>query len=276
MLDKLIKEVEKPELYKKTEGAFWDDEHISKQMLKAHLNPDFEGASRKKDFISKSAAWIAATIPPVSYPDLLDIGCGPGIYAEHFTKAGYHVTGIDFSRRSINHAIQSARQQELNITYLYQNYLNMELNQEFDGAAMIYCDYGALSQTDRKILMDKVCHHLKPGGKFLLDVFSTTYYENFQENQTWEHHPHGGFWNPGEHLALTGRYKYPDHITLEQTTILSAKDKRTYYLWNTCFTPRQLKKEAEQSGFKTHSIYSDISGTPYTESSPTIAILLEK
>ena len=28
-----------------TEGEFWNDEHISMQMLKAHLNPEFDGAS---------------------------------------------------------------------------------------------------------------------------------------------------------------------------------------------------------------------------------------
>ena len=58
MLNKIIQSLEKPLLYQKTAGAFWNDEHISKQMLKAHLDPEFEGASRKLSFIDKSAAWI--------------------------------------------------------------------------------------------------------------------------------------------------------------------------------------------------------------------------
>ena len=37
---------------------FWNDEYISEQMLKAHLDPEFDGASRKLDFIEKSVAWI--------------------------------------------------------------------------------------------------------------------------------------------------------------------------------------------------------------------------
>ena len=43
----IINAIEKPTLYEKTKVAFWDDPYISKQMLKAHLAPDFEAASRK-------------------------------------------------------------------------------------------------------------------------------------------------------------------------------------------------------------------------------------
>ena len=43
MYQELRKAIERPPLYKKMAEAFWDDAYISKQMLKAHLDPDFEG-----------------------------------------------------------------------------------------------------------------------------------------------------------------------------------------------------------------------------------------
>ena len=43
MLERMRMALEKPPLYTKSKGAFWNDEYISKQMLKAHLNPEFEG-----------------------------------------------------------------------------------------------------------------------------------------------------------------------------------------------------------------------------------------
>lgn len=96
MYDNLLTIFEKPSLYKKMEIPFWDDEHISLQMLKAHLNPEFNGASRKLDFINKSADWITRIVRPSEFNELLDIGCGPGIYAERFAQFGYSVTGIVF------------------------------------------------------------------------------------------------------------------------------------------------------------------------------------
>ncbi len=113
MFNAMTKILERPALYKNTEVAFWNDEYISKQMLKAHLDPEFEGASRKLKFIEKSVAWIKEIVPPSSYPLLLDIGCGPGIYAERFTGIGYQVTGIDFSIRSIDYGQNSAIKQGL-------------------------------------------------------------------------------------------------------------------------------------------------------------------
>ncbi|MPW26146.1 methyltransferase domain-containing protein [Alkalibaculum sp. M08DMB] len=276
MFNSISKILGRPPLYTKTEVAFWNDEHISKQMLKAHLDPEFEGASRKLKFIEKSIARIKEIVPPLDYPLIFDIGCGPGIYAEKFSQEGYQVTGIDFSKRSIDYAKKSAIQQGLNITYLYQNYLDMDLNTAFDFSTMIYCDYGALSTSDRQTIMSKVYHHLKPGGKFLFDVFSMAKYNAFQEKQIWEICHNGGFWREDKYLELKGCYKYSDNVTLEQTSIISNGEMLSYYIWDTCFTQETLVKEAKESGFKVCEVFGDVAGSSYQKDSFTIAILLEK
>lgn len=268
--------LEKPPLYTKTKIPFWDDEHISKQMLKAHLDPDYEGASRKLSFIEKSVCWIKNTVPSASYKRLLDVGCGPGIYAEKFAQEGYQVTGIDFSRRSIEYATNSAKEKNTDICYLCQDYLKLDLNKSFDFATMIYCDYGALSTEDRKTILRTVYNHLRPGGRFLLDVFSTTQYDQFEERQAWEHYENGGFWSKDPHFAFHGCYKYPEHATLEHTAVVSQNANRNYYLWNTYFTKEALVKEAAAIGFQVCGLYGNVAGEIYREDSSTIGILLEK
>ena len=276
MNSNIIIALERPPVYTKSKGEFWNDEHISKQMLKAHLNPEFDGASRKLDFIEKSVSWIVELVSPSSYPFLLDVGCGPGIYAEKFTQMGFHVTGIDFSNRSINYANQSALKKKLEISYLYQDYLKMDLEERFDFATMIYCAYGALSTKDRQVILSKIYHHLKPGGKLLLDVFSMTKFYRFQEKQTWEVCHTGGFWRADEYIALNGFYKYLDNVTLEQSSIISKQEISTYYLWNTYFTKEFLTSEVQNSGFKVCKVFSNVAGDVYRAESDTIAILLEK
>jgi len=268
--------LKRPELYQETSIPFWDDEYISKQMLKAHLDPEFNGATRKMNFIQKSAEWIARTVPPKDHPLLLDLGCGPGIYGEFFAKSGFQVTGVDFSSRSINYAKKSAAEKKLNIDYICQNYLSLELNHTFDFAVMIYCDYGALSPEKRKIILKQVYEHLKPGGKFLFDVFSLNKYDSFQENQIWDIHESNGFWREDEYVELKRGCKYPENVTLEQYVIISKTEASVYYLWNTCYTENTLIKEAEESGFKVCGTYADVSGSPWKKESPTIAVILEK
>jgi len=89
VFDNLKKYATKPVLYAPSTSAFWDDEHISKGMLQAHLNPNWEAASRKHDFIDKSVNWIAGVAPPTEFKFLLDLGCGPGLYSERFSSAGF-------------------------------------------------------------------------------------------------------------------------------------------------------------------------------------------
>ena len=266
----------KPPIYTKTKVEFWNDEYISEQMLKAHLDPEFEGASRKLAFIEKSVAWIKEIVPPSDYPLLLDLGCGPGIYAEKFTQMGYHVTGLDFSKRSINYATQSAFDKQLDISYLYQNYLELDLKKSFDFVTMIYCDYGALSTNDRKTLMSKIYQLLKPGGKLLIDVFSMKYFRDFQELQTWGICHKDGFWRADEYIELNGNYKYSGDVTLRQTSIITKNDIIPYYIWDTCYSKESLVQEVESYGFKVCGIFGDVAGSIYQDESDTIAILLQK
>lgn len=242
--------LQKPPLYQKSEAEFWNDTYISQQMLQAHLDPDFEGASRRKKFIEQSAAWIQEVVPPDKYTNLLDIGCGPGLYAEEFTKEGYQVTGVDFSRRSIDYAIQSAKDAGLAITYLYKNYLSLHLDQKFDFCTLIYCDYGALSTDDRAAVMKTVYEHLKPGGMFLLDAFTKAKFQKFEEGKTWNLCTGNGFWREEAHLEISGSYKYQDCVTLKQTLILTEQETIPYYIWDTYFTKEMLTDEAERAGFR--------------------------
>lgn len=265
-----------PPLYTRTEGPFWDDPYISAQMLKAHLDPDFEGASRKHSFMEASAAWISRVAPPSLFPTLLDLGCGPGLYAERFTLKGYQVTGVDFSERSIAYARRSAEKHGLSIDYHNQDYLRLRLGQTFDLAVMIYCDYGALAPDDRRRVMTTAYEHLKPGGKLLLDVFSMVSYHGFRESQTWELCEGNGFWRREPHLLLQHSRRYPDRVTLDQTAVITDSDFAVYYLWNTYFTEENLTREAEDAGFQVCGVYGDVAGAPYTERSPVLALLLEK
>lgn len=266
----------KPSLYTKTQGKFWNDEYISAQMLKAHLDAESDGASRKLSFIEKSVKWIGEICPSASFGELLDVGCGPGIYAERFDKLGYTVCGIDFSARSIDYAKQSAEKRNLNIKYVYLNYLTMDFNEKFDLATMIYCDYGALSTEDRKLLLSKIYASLKKGGRLLLDVFSMKRFNDFKESQTWSLCKKDGFWRADEHLTLMGGYKYGGNVTLDTYVVVSQKGVQNYYLWDTYFTAESLSKEMEKAGFCVLNVFGDVCGSKTDEQSDTLAILVEK
>ena len=155
MLKDLFTYLEKPAVYTKSTCTFWDDEHISKGLLEAHLNPGLEAASRQHDFMDQSVEWISKIAPSSGYANLLDLGCGPGLYAERLAKKGYHITGIDFSKRSIHYARNKAAESGQDIRYIYQNYLDLDYDHEFDLVTLIYCDFAVLSDLDRASLLKR-------------------------------------------------------------------------------------------------------------------------
>lgn len=277
MINKLLEYSKRPELYTPSSAKFWDDEHISKEMLKAHLDPTLEAASRSHDFMDKSVEWIQTIASPESNKNVLDLGCGPGMYAQRLSCKGYSITGIDFSKRSIEYAKGQAEKQGHNIKYIYMNYLEMDYNDEFDLVLLIYCDFGALSHKQREILLHKIYSAMKVGGKFIFDVFTPKNYEGEQESNDWYLNQGSGFWKPETHLCLQTHYIYEDNIRLNQYVIIDHENKiDVIRVWDRCYTKEMIRAELEKAGFKNIKIYSDVSGKVYDEESKTMCIVVEK
>ncbi|MFW6679760.1 class I SAM-dependent methyltransferase [Lacrimispora sp. AGF001] len=276
MFNQLSDYSKKPKLYAPSTGKFWDDEHISKGMLEAHLNPDWNAATRKHDFVDKSVRWITSIAPPAQFQQLLDLGCGPGIYAERFRKAGYTVTGIDFSKRSIEYAQEQTLLNKSNIQYFYQNYLTIDDTEQFDVITLIYCDYATLSITDRLILLSKVYQALKPNGKFIFDVFTPLMRK--AENHTWYNCEESGFWNENPHICLNSVYQYDDEDNTElvQSIVLTKDTINCYNIWDHYFTKEKLISEIKPVGFNTFEFYGDIAGQEFSDTGETICGVFTK
>lgn len=276
MFSRLSDYLVKPELYASGTGAFWDDDYISKKMLEAHLNPEWDAATRKKDFVEESVKWITSIARPAQFPQLLDLGCGPGIYAELFHKAGYTVTGIDFSKRSIAYAQEQTLLNKSNIQYFYRNYLTIDYHEQFDVITLIYCDYAPMSVTDRLILLEKVYRALKPSGRFIFDVFTPRMRK--AENHSWYYSEKNGFWSDQPHVCLDSVYQYDDedNTELRQSVVLTEHSVKCFNVWDHFFTKKKLTAEFQTAGFKSFEFYGDVAGREYSDAGETICAVLTR
>ena len=280
MYTKLMTLTSKPELNSVSANslyqALWDNEHISKGMLEAHLSPNGDAASRNHAFLDKSVNWIAELAPPTEYTKLLDLGCGPGLYAERFTETGYSVTGVDFSTRSIEYAKEQSILNGSNIEYHYQNYLTMDYTHQFDVITLIYCDYTALSITDRLTLLKKVYQGLKPNGKFILDVFTPRMRR--EENHSWRYYENGGFFSEKPHLLLEAVYQYDDDdkTELRQHIVITDEGVDCYIVRGHFFTKESLVSEIQPIGFNMLKLYDDVAGKEFSGTGETICGVFTK
>ena len=86
-LDELIDLQKQPAVFTAGELEFWTDPYIAKQMLKTHLDPNVDLASRRPETIQRTVAWILKMTGLKVGDALLDLGCGPGLYAERFAQS---------------------------------------------------------------------------------------------------------------------------------------------------------------------------------------------
>lgn len=273
-LEQIIQLQSKPEPFTPGEPLFWDDPYISQQMLSAHINPNNDLASRRPEKIERSVNWLISQMNLYQNSKLLDLGCGPGLYAAQFAKKGIQVTGVDYSRRSIDYARQVAQEENLNITYHYQNYLTFDEREQYDAAVLIYGDFCPLSPSQRSQLLKNIKQALKPGGYFALDVTTPHHRKKYGVKNGW-YATDKGFWKPGPHLVLDEGFDYPDQdIFLDQSIVIEPNHKISVYRnWFQDYTKERITKELAAGGFQVEGVWSDLMGTPYAEDTDWIGVV---
>lgn len=260
-----------------TADDLWTDEHTSEQMLKYHLMEDVDISSRKTEFIEQSVDWLAEHFKINENTNIADFGCGPGLYATRLAKKGAHVTGIDFSKRSIQHARETAAKENLNISYVNQNYLEFKTEDRFDLIIMIMCDFCALSPAQRKQMLTKLHKLLTAKGSVVLDVYSLNAFAQREEAANYEADQLNGFWSPNKYYGFLNTFKYEDEkVVLDKYTIVEEGRTRTVYNWLQHFSSETLTAEFEVSGFRIDRIYSNVAGKPFDPQSNEFAVVAIK
>lgn len=260
-----------------TASDLWTDDHTSQQMLANHLDDTTDLSSRNSAFIDRSVEWITSRFNLGPGKSVIDFGCGPGLYTSRLAKKQAAVTGIDFSKRSIQYAQETARKDGLAITYINQNYLEFDTTDRFDLILMIYCDFCALSPDQRKILLNKFSSFLKSGGSVLLDAFTLTAFDQREETTVFERNLLNGFWSAGEYYGFLNIFKYDrEKVMLDKYSIIEANRTRTVYNWLQYFSREAIEKEFNQCGLKIETLYNDVAGTPYSPETKEFAVVAGK
>ncbi len=259
VIPKIIKATKKPKIYSKGTAVMWTDEYISKQLLDIHLNKEIDLASRKHSTIISTVEWIIDNIEKPNL-NILDLGCGPGLYSELLSIKGHNVTGVDFSQNSIEYATQEAIKKNLDLTYINENYLNLNFEEnKFDMIILIFTDFGVLQPLERTVLLNNISRILKPGGVFIFDVLNDNQIDSKLSPKSWEAEQKG-FWRNTPYLALSESFLYPDEkVILYQHTILEKRNNiEVYRFWTSLFSHLDLKEILRTHSFDQLSFHENV------------------
>jgi SAM-dependent methyltransferase len=276
LIDDVQRLSRRPELWEPGAPLFWDDPHISQEMLKAHLDPNTDAASRSPEGIDRTVRWLVDHLEWKPGDALLDLGCGPGLYASRLARKGLEVTGVDYSRNSIAYATNYARIHDLPVHYVCQDFLTIEYKAQFKGVLQIYGEVCTLSPPKLDRFLGNVRRALRPGGRFVFDV-STRRAPKRTGRPNW-YAVETGFWKPGPHLVLEQGFHYDEEsVHLDQYIVIEEDGTiQVYRNWLVDYTLETITAVLEHAGFEVESAWSDLCGTEYRTDSEFIGVVATK
>ena len=236
------------------EGAsIWDDEYISRNMLQAHLDESHDKASYKRALREKVVSAVVKKCELKIGDHVLDLGCGPGLYAKEFAKLGIKYTGVDISTQSIGYAMAHRGEYADMISYMRGDYTDCGLGGGYDCAVMIWCDFGALSPEKRDKMLSNVSDALKPDGMFCFDVYaiSSPFEKDFISWRVEE----GGFWRQDLYAVLEKSKRYESvGAGLYCATVIWEDGVKEYRVWDKRYSKAELKQVLQNAGFDVLSV----------------------
>lgn len=274
MYDALLELARRPEPWSRTTvKELWTRPHLAQQMLKYHLSQETDHSSRRTAQIDDIVDWLDAQLD-LDGMRVIDLGCGPGLYARRMARRGARVTGVDFSAHSLDYA--RGRDSE-NIAYLEADYLLDPLPDGFDMAAIIYYDYCALAPDSRRHLLERVHSLLNPGGRLVLDLYGPGAFDAVGEHLEFGERLMDGFFAPGDYVGVHKTDVYEDDwISLDRFLVVEPRETWQLYNWCQYYSPESAAAELSEAGFMVAVMTGGLDGQALADDNKTIGVIAEK
>ena len=201
-----------PEPWSEGDNIPWNDPDFSHRMLKWHLAQDTDAASRRGRKIDQQVDWIHRDLLAGEASKVLDLGCGPGFYANRMARLGHEAAGIDFSPASIAYAKETAESEKLTTEFIEGDIRNVDYGSCFNLAMLIFGEFNVFRPADADAILDAMLDALKPGGLVLLEPSRYEFLERWgQSERTWNSSETGGLWRDGAHISFEESIWDPDN-----------------------------------------------------------------
>lgn len=274
VVDALAAAARRPEPFEASDAPFWTDPYIAEQLLQAHLDQHTDAASRTAPELDACVKALHGWGYVGPGRAVLDLGCGPGLLAERLAATGAQVTGVDLSSSSLAYARRVAARRGLPITYREQDFRDLDDRGRYDLVVQSYGELGTLDDPSLAAVLQGVRRALVPGGVFVFDVTTPAAAPDHRDPSWFI--GRGGLWRAGEHLVLRDGLDYPEHLHCDRYVVLDADGVVTYRLWKRSYTAAGLAALLAAAGFAVDRIHGSLSGTPYDDTSPWLAVVARR
>lgn len=275
ILTDIIARAPRPVPWAEGEKIPWNEPGFSTRMLREHLSQEHDAASRRLGIIDRHVDWIHGTLLGGRTTRILDLGCGPGLYASRLARLGHTCRGIDFSPASIAHAREQAAQEGLACKYEEGDLRAADYGSGFGLAMIVYGEFNVFKPADIRLILHKANAALNEGGFLLVEPHTFEAVREIGESPaSWYSSPSGlfserphiclneAFWDEATCTA-TERYYNIDAETGRVTPHASSMQ---------AYTQADYRSLLEECGFREIRFYPSLEGKDNEHSGHLLAV----
>ncbi|WP_147820345.1 class I SAM-dependent methyltransferase [Salidesulfovibrio onnuriiensis] len=200
------------------DGAYkipWNEPGFSARMLEIHLSQETDLASRKLETIKKQAKWLKDNALRDEVSRILDLGCGPGLYADHFARDRHIYRGIDFSPASIAHARKQTGFPAL-CEFSEGDVTTTDFGEGYDLAMMIYGELNVFSPDQCRDILARAHAALNTGGTLALELHTVDAVKAAGTAPASWHKADSGLFSPRPYICLQENHWNGEHAVAVQ------------------------------------------------------------
>ena len=168
-LEELVARAPLPEPWVEGDNIPWDEPEFSARMLREHLSQEHDLASRRTETVTRHLQWIHEEVLGSEPSRVLDMACGPGLYASGLARLGHSCRGVDFSPASVAYARDRAAREALDCEYVEADLREAELGSDYDLAMLIFGQLNVFQRGEARAILSRARQALRPGGHLLLE-----------------------------------------------------------------------------------------------------------
>lgn len=257
---RIYQRAERPQPWQKGGGNLpWDDPAFSARMLREHLDESHGAASRVSRERALQLQWLAQKLDLDGEQRLLDVTCGPGLYAVPLAEQGLRVTGVDFGPASIAHARALAQEQGVSerCRFVEADVRDFDFGEAaFDAALLLYGQLAVFPRQQAARLLQRIAAALQPGGRLCLELLDQEKVDT--EESQWWFTDDGGLWGDAPFLSLGERYWYEEQkLSCERyyTVHLETGQLDEILLCDQTYGSDEMAHMLRQAGFSDVAVY---------------------
>jgi len=263
----LIEQANSPEPWEEGEKIPWHEPAFSQRMLKEHLSQKHNAASRKLKIIEQHVHWLHHTILQNKPSNILDLGCGPGLYTQRLAALGHRCLGLDFSPASIAYA-KSQVTDDLALEYRLGDIRKEAFGIDFDLILLVFGEFNVFRIEDAERILCKAYDALSPNGTLVLEVQALeALRKESQLPATWRRLKQGLF-SEHPHLWLEEHFWHEEHSIATTRHIIVHTDGKCqrYTTSSQAYSDEEYERFMKRIGFTKVRSYASLTGQTHNSS----------